>query len=88
MDVADNIDVGGQGVHDLAFVQFHMIGVIQELEAGRTDDAQHFGAHLSGFQEVADMVGQHVKGFQIHVDLVFFRHLGAVLQGCRTLRTA
>ena len=80
MDVAERIAVLGDRVADAAFVDLHMVYVIQQLEPRRADQTDNFRAHLGGRKEVADVISRDVERLKVEVDALGLREFGAVEQ--------
>ena len=80
MDVADLVDVLLEVVAERSLVVLHMVGVKEDHEVRRADQARDFCGHLRRLQEVADMVDLDVECFKVHANLVLFCQLDALRQ--------
>ena len=68
MHMAECVAVVPDGVADAAFVDLHVVCIIENFKLGRTDQADHLSCVLSIFEEVADVVGCNVQAFQVHLN--------------------
>ena len=80
MNVTDGIYVRANGIANLAFVELHMVRIVQNAQLRRANQANDLRRHLRVLQKIADMVGGDVQTFQIHLDAALLRNLCAVEQ--------
>ena len=80
MDVTELVSVFCDSVTQRAFVELHMVYIVQHREARRGDQARHLRRHLRMRQIVADMVGSDVERLEVHVNAAFLGDLGAFEQ--------
>ena len=75
--MAEGIGVLPDGVAEAALVQLHVVDVIQDLQAGRADQAYQLRRRLRVPQKIAGVVCGDVQRFQIEGDACLLRQAGA-----------
>ena len=80
VDMAEGIAKVFDRVTDAAFIDLHVVDIIEDFQLRRANQADHLRGVRCIFQVVADMVSSDVQSFQVHLDSALFRKCGALLE--------